>query len=270
MTIEEMKERKQELGYSYQDIAALANLPLSTVQKILGGITSSPRRETILKLEAVLRNPDVYKAQMVCEPTNSYGSSLASELPPKKQGEYTLDDYYALPDDQRMELIDGVLYEMTAPSSPHQLIGGSIHSQLLEYRRKKKGPCIPMIAPVDVQLDCDDKTMVQPDVLIVCDRSKIIRRCVYGAPDFVVEVLSPSTRKKDMFKKMQKYTDAGVREYWLVDPDKRKVIVYDLENMEIPSIYPFTSPIPVKIWNNECLVDFTDVSEMLDDLFPSE
>ena len=84
-----------------------------------------------------------------------------------------------------------------------------------------------MAAPMDVQLDCDDKTMVQPDVMVVCDRDKITRKCIYGAPDLAVEILSDSTKKKDMYVKLGKYMEAGVREYWLVDPKGKKVIVYD-------------------------------------------
>lgn len=84
-------------------------------------------------------------------------------------------------------------------------------------------------APVDVQLDCDEKTMVQPDVLVVCDREKIVPTHVYGAPDLIMEILSPATRKIDMNIKHSKYAAAGVREYWLIDPDKKKIVVYDLE-----------------------------------------
>lgn len=108
------------------------------------------------------------------------------------------------------------------------------------YIEKNQGACIPMFAPVDVQLDQDDKTMVQPDLMIVCDREKLTRQGGVGAPDFIIEILSESTRKKDSYLKLMKYQKAGVREYWLVDPDKKKVIVYDLEKVEIPVIYGFT------------------------------
>ena len=85
-----------------------------------------------------------------------------------------------------------------------------------------------MIAPLDVQLDRDDRTMVQPDVLVVCDRSKWCGGCVYGAPDFVMEILSPSTWEKDMYVKLGKYESAGVREYWIVIRRRNGVLVYDL------------------------------------------
>ena len=185
-----------------------------------------------------------------------------------RQGQYTLEDYYALPEDQRVELIDGVFYDMGAPASPHQLIGGSVYSQLAAFRNANKGPCLPMMSPVDVQLNRDDRTVVQPDVLIVCDRSKITWKGIYGAPDFIVEVLSPATRKKDMTLKLAKYIDAGVREYWLIDPRTRQIVVHDLENGGIPAIYTFKDRVPVGIWEGKCAIDFSDVAELMDELFP--
>ncbi len=160
MTIQEMCQRKQQLGYSYEKIAELSNLPLSTVQKVLGGITKSPRYDTLRALESVFEKPT---AQMIAEAPLSYSYG-------KKQGEFTLEDYYRIPDDIRVELIDGVIYDMAAPTSLHQLICLEIASALREYIRKNRGNCIPLASPVDVQLDCDEKTMLQPDVLIVCDR----------------------------------------------------------------------------------------------------
>ena len=145
----------------------------------------------------------------------------------KKQGEYTISDYYAIPEDVRAELIDGVIYDMAPPLSVHQLLSAKIHGYLARYIEKKGGSCIPFFAPIGVQLDKDDKTIVEPDILIVCDRNQITRRGIYGAPDFVIEILSESTKKKDSYLKLMKYQNAGVREYWLVDPEKKKVIVYD-------------------------------------------
>ena len=142
-------------------------------------------------------------------------------------------------------MIDGVIYDVGAPTSIHQLIVTEIWKILREYIREKAGDCMPIASPIDVQLNCDDKTMVQPDVLVVCDREKVIRRCIYGAPDFIIEILSLTSRKKDMFTKLAKYKEAGVREYWLVDPDKKKVLVYDLEHEELPLIYGFDSKVPV-------------------------
>ena len=177
----------------------------------------------------------------------------------KKDGGYTLSDYLSLPEDERYELIDGTLYKMFAPTTTHQGIAGYIHGEFRSFVRSRNGSCFPMISPVDVQLDCDDKTIVEPDVLILCDRSKINKARVYGAPDFVLEILSPSTRRKDMTLKLAKYSCAGVREYWILDPDKKAVVQYDLEHVAIPVIYGPEDSVPVLIWEGECKIDLKDM-----------
>ena len=178
----------------------------------------------------------------------------------KQPGEFNLDDYYALPDDVRAELIDGVLYEMTAPTFSHQKAISKIARMLETHIEQKKGNCEVIALPYDVQLDRDDRTMVEPDIMIVCDQKKITNRSLYGAPDFVVEVLSPSTAKKDMTLKLFKYCNAGVREYWIVDLKKKRVLVYEWEgDSENLSIYGFDSKIPVGIFNGDCIIDFSEI-----------
>lgn len=272
MTIQEMKERKRELGYTNEQVAELSGIPLGTIQKIFGGKTMAPRYQTMQALEKVLRRreePVGYQygawAQehlVMREECTAYGQ--------KRQGEYTLDDYYALPDEQRVELIDGMIYEMSVPTSVHQLMDGFIYAKFLEYIAGKKGKCLPIVSPIDVQLDCDQKTMVQPDVVIVCDRDKVIRRCVCGAPDFVLEILSQSTRKKDMVTKLNKYMNAGVREYWMIDPDQKRVLVYDFEAENYPMIYGFEAKVPVAIWDGECEIDFAEVYDYVRFLYERE
>lgn len=159
---------------------------------------------------------------------------------------------------------------MAAPTTTHQILGGKIYIGLDAYISRKKGACIPVISPIDVQLDCDDKTMVEPDVVVVCDRDKIINRCVYGAPDFVVEVLLPSSTKRDSAIKLRKYKEAGVKEYWMVDPYKKKVIVYDWTQSEIPKVYGFESKVPVGIFGGECEIDFAEIYEEIKFLYEKE
>lgn len=251
MTVQEMKERKKELGYTYEQIAELSGVPLGTVQKIFNGTTVSPRYDTVRALERVFKeSEDMY----VKEPAACYAVR-------KRQGEFTLDDYYAFPDESRVELIDGVIYDMASPSSVHQLMSGFIYTKLMEMIAARRGTCLPMISPIDVQLDCDDKTMVQPDVMIVCDRTKIINRCVYGAPDFIIEVLSKATGRKDAVVKLHKYMNAGVREYWIIDPYKKKVIAYDFENEGYPAIYGFESNVPIRFMGDGSGIDFEEVYE---------
>ena len=178
------------------------------------------------------------------------------------QGSYTIDDYYALTDDRRVELIDGCFYDMAALTWKHQTILLQIAMQLF--------PCVDahpecriFMAPVDVCLDDDGRTMVQPDVFIQCSRKDRDIRRINGAPDFVIEVLSPSNRFHDMFRKLNKYRFSGVREYWIVDPEKEQVIVYDLAHDEPPVIYTFHDTVPLIISNGECSVDFVKISELL-------
>ena len=122
---------------------------------------------------------------------------------------------------------------------------------------------MPFVSPIDVQLDCDNKTMVQPDVLILCDRSKLLRRCIMGAPDFIIEILSPSTKKKDAHLKLHKYREAGVREYWMVDLEKERVLVYFFEQDELPTIYGADMEIPVGIFGGELKLIMADIFDLL-------
>lgn len=252
MNLEQMKEKKRELGYTYEQIAELSGVPLGTVQKVFSGITTAPRYDTLRALEQVFREDEEL---IVRESVTAYGI--------KRQGDYTVEDYRALPDEKRMELIDGVLYDMAAPTGIHQIVGGEIYAVLRAYIRKKKGRCLPMYSPIDVQLDCDDKTIVQPDVLVLCDTSKLSGNTISGAPDFIVEVISKSTRKKDMFLKLNKYMEAGVREYWMVDFEKMKVLVYDFNHDNYPIIYGTDSVVPVGIFDGECEIDFGEICEYL-------
>ncbi len=140
----------------------------------------------------------------------------------KRQGKYTLKEYEAIPDEYRVELIDGVINDLNTPTMIHQQLAFEISIKLREYIRQNKGLCMVLQSPVSVQLDEDDRTMIQPDVVICCDRDKILQSHVYGAPDMVIEILSPSTRKKDMGLKLKKYITARVREYWMKSTRIRK------------------------------------------------
>lgn len=175
----------------------------------------------------------------------------------------TLKDYLALPEGMRVELIDGVFYDMASPSALHQRIGGEIFTRLNNFVDSNNGQCIPFIAPMDVQLDCDDMTIVEPDVFIVCDRSKITKPRIFGAPDFIVEVLSRSSIQNDLYRKLWKYKQAGVREYWVVMPDQLQIKVFEFEKSDIPTVYTFDDEIPVGIWDGQCKVDFKKVYDKI-------
>lgn len=128
---------------------------------------------------------------------------------------YTWNDYQTWPDEERWEIIDGVAYNMSpAPSTRHQTVAGKFYSRLEQKLSGKR--CRPFIAPTDVKFS--DSDVVQPDVLVVCDPAKITPSHIEGAPDLVMEVLSPSTSLKDMREKKALYQRGGVREYLVVDP----------------------------------------------------
>ena len=255
MTIDEMRQKKKEKGYTYVQIADLSGVPLGTVQKVFSGETEKPLYDTLLALEQLFKDMPVLRESALYKHNGRY----------ERNGSYTLDDYYALPDEQRVELIDGYFYDMSSPTFGHQSIGGEIYRQIANYIMEHGGDCRPFIAPVDVQLDCDNKTMVQPDVGIVCDPSKIKRFGIYGAPDFLVEVISPSTKKKDYALKLSKYMEAGVREYWILDFRQEKILVYFFESDIYPVIYGFDQPVPVNIYDGNLKIDFSNIARWLEE-----
>lgn len=266
MTVKEMNQLKTDLGYSYEQIAALSGVPVSTVRKVLGGITKAPRHGTLRALSEAFEKGSLTEAEkdvgyhikpentQVAEAAAAYGAE-------KKQGEYTLEDYLALPEERRVELIDGVIYDMSAPAGYHQLIAGRLYSLMLTWISSRNGKCMPFISPVDVQLDCDNKTIVQPDVLILCDKDKYTPARIIGAPDFVAEILSKSTRSKDIFIKLNKYRNAGVREYWMIDPDKKTVMVWQFDKDDTVRMYNFRDRIPVGIFHDELVIDFAEIDD---------
>ncbi|MCD7884666.1 MAG: Uma2 family endonuclease [Lachnospiraceae bacterium] len=204
-------------------------------------------------MEVTAKMPDSYEQK-------KKGEATLTEQ--KKQGEFTLEDYYALPDEQRVDLIDGVFYDMEVPYTTHQIAVAEIGRQLDDYIRDQGDSCKTMISPVDVQLECDDRTMVQPDILVVCDRDKIKMRCVYGAPDFIVEILSEPSAYKDTTLKLMKYFHAGVREYWMVDLENEVVVVYDMTGGDCYTYaYKMDQLIPVRIFGGKCQIHFDEICE---------
>ncbi|MGB0722667.1 MAG: Uma2 family endonuclease [Gammaproteobacteria bacterium] len=142
-------------------------------------------------------------------------------------------EYLSWPEDVRYELINGDAYLMVpAPSSAHQLMVGALFGQLRDHLRGTS--CIPVLAPFDVRLpksneaDEDIDTVVQPDISVICDKSKIDEQGCRGAPDWIIEILSPSSAGHDQTRKLTLYESAGVREYWLIHPTDRVLTVYTL------------------------------------------
>ena len=143
---------------------------------------------------------------------------------------WTYADYkdWELKPGERFELINGVAYAMAAPNTAHQLIVSAITGEFHSFLKGKKCKAIP--SPYDVRLfyeeDESDDTVVQPDLVVVCDPEKLGPEGCRGAPDLVVEILSPSNTAIEMNRKLELYMKAGVREYWIIDPEQKSVVIY--------------------------------------------
>lgn len=163
---------------------------------------------------------------------------------------YTEHDYYNLPENVRAELIDGQFYYMAAPSRLHQKISSELYMTINNYIKSKKGHCEAYYAPFAVKLFDDKKTIVEPDISVICDKDKLTDRGCTGAPDWIVEIVSPGNPGHDYVKKLNLYLDAGVREYWIIDPQQRTILVYFFEESVKVRQYTFEDTVPVNIYND--------------------
>lgn len=167
-----------------------------------------------------------------------------------QENTYTIKDIYALPDGQRAELIDGQIYDMAPPNTRHQMLVSELNITIGNYIRSKGGNCRIFPAPFAVFLNKDDRNYVEPDISIICDKEKLNDKGCNGAPDWIIEIVSPSTERIDYGIKLFKYRSAGVREYWIVNPRTRIINVYDLENEKGTHQYSFDDEIPVCIYED--------------------
>ena len=162
----------------------------------------------------------------------------------------TAEDYWNLPEGERAELIDGQLYALASPSRIHQEIIIELTYHFQHYIKSNKGNCKIYAAPFAVNLNANDQTFVEPDISVICDPDKLSDRGCEGAPDLVIEVVSPSSHRMDYIRKMALYADAGVREYWIVDPATEQTTRYHFEETDAPAIIPFNQDIQVGIYEN--------------------
>lgn len=167
-----------------------------------------------------------------------------------QESTYTIDDIYALPDGQRAELIDGQMYMMAPPNFRHQKIIMELSSAIHQYIKTHGGNCEVLPAPFAVFLSQDDRNYVEPDISIICDKSKIDDKGCNGVPDWIIEIVSPSSQQMDYGIKLFKYRTAKVREYWIVNPLKQTVTVYDFEHEKETGQYSFDDTISVRIYGD--------------------
>lgn len=171
-------------------------------------------------------------------------------MPQPKSKTYTSEDYWNLPDGERAELISHQLYMMAPPSRIHQELVHHLSRLIGNYIVSQNGSCKVYPAPFAVNLNADDQTYVEPDISVICDHNKLTDKGCSGAPDFIIEVVSPSSRKMDYSTKNTLYSDSGVREYWIVDPEKKRTTIYHYEEDSAPIIIPFDQNINVGIYSN--------------------
>ncbi len=167
-----------------------------------------------------------------------------------KENSYTIEDIYALPEGQRAELIDGRIYMMAPPNFIHQKLVMELSSHIHQYIKKRKGDCEVVPAPFAVFLNKDDRNYMEPDISIICDKTKLTDKGCNGAPDWVIEIISPGTARIDYGIKLFKYRSAQVKEYWIINPLNRTANVYDFEYGETTGQYRFDESIPSCIYND--------------------
>lgn len=171
----------------------------------------------------------------------------------------TIEDYYALPEGTSAELIHGIIYDMSpAPMTVHQRLSMRLSNLIYNHINFKGGKCEVFTAPFDVKLSED--TVVQPDISVICDKSKITERGCDGAPDLVIEIVS-NNAAHDYIRKLNIYHEYGVREYWIVDPKRETVSVYIFDEDFAVMQYSFSDSVPVGIYDGELTIN---VSELLE------
>lgn len=179
-------------------------------------------------------------------------------MPFPKETKITAEEYFSKTPETNahIELRNGEIVNFATPTVLHQRIVGKLFIAIGNYIDTNKGKCEPFISPFDVKLD--DYNVVQPDVFVICDPSKYDDKRCYGAPDWVIEVLS-TNRKDDLVDKFVLYQEFGVREYWIVDPKNEKTLVYFFEKSDFPSIYTFDIPVPVGIYDGKLTICVNDL-----------
>lgn len=174
----------------------------------------------------------------------------------------TLEQYESLPEDSRVEVFDGTVYDMAGPSQAHQTILTELLVSLRNYIRNNAGNCSVFPAPFDVKLNDTPLTIVQPDLMVVCDKNKLDGKRCNGAPDFIIEIVSPNNPADDYIRKLYYYKNYGVREYWIVDPQRKSVTVNYFEENILSVPYTFDSTIKVNIYE-DLYINFSDIAKML-------
>lgn len=244
MDISDLKKLKEEAGMTNSEIAELSGIPFSTVNKIFSGATKNPRYATLLAIEQVLSSkeklPFTYDGIRE-EPMMVRESAVPYRYSARDYGE---EDIEKLSEGTLAELINGKLYMLSAPSRKHQYISGRLFYTIMSHIFANKGKCEVYTAPFDVRLFKDSRTVVQPDISVICDPDMLTDKGCSGAPDWIAEIVSVSNSSHDYVRKLMQYQKAGVREYWIVDPYQELVSVYNFEDPHRTEQYAWEDDVP--------------------------
>lgn len=190
-------------------------------------------------------------------------NSAAMKVNYEEQG-MTIEEFYKMdfPEGILVELINGEIYYMASPNRRHQGISMELSYRIKSYIDSKGGDCKVYAAPFDVIVSEKDNTVLIPDISVICDPGKLTDQGCTGAPDWVIEIVSPGNPAHDYLEKLNLYMEAGVREYWIVDPMKQTVIVYnnDTGGFDMTS-YTFDDKVKVGIYD-DLIIDFADVASV--------
>lgn len=174
----------------------------------------------------------------------------------------TLEQYEELHEDKRVEVFDGIVYDIASPSQIHQSVSIELSNIIYNYIKRKKGSCQLFTAPFDVKLSDYPLTIVQPDIMVICDKDKLDGKRCNGAPDFIIEIVSPNNASDDYIRKLYYYKNYGVREYWIVDPKRKTITINYFENNIVSVQYPFNSIIKVNIYD-DLFINFSEIADTL-------
>ena len=260
--VQRLRAKKKEFKYTNAQISAKSGVPISTVNKILGGHSKYPRQENV---EAIAKSLGL---ELMDYTTKSKGITYfvrEAPLPYIDNNWKTVEDYYNMPEDFRGELIYGQIIELKAPTVNHQLILSELSYLIPTYLRQVGSNCQGFPAPFDVQLYEDEYTMVQPDYVVISDKSKYIngKNC-YGCPDLIIEIVSPSNTDLEMIMRFHLYRLAGVKEYWEIDPMKKKVTVQSCFTHSGPetSMVGFDQVVSSRLFEG-LSIDFSEIQKKL-------
>ena len=284
MEIDEMIRIKQQRGYSIRQIAEYSGVPEGTVRKIFSGQTENPRVATIIAIQKVLEGDEsVYQGKNYLYDKNASEYEFFNEASDKdkisivaetafsygQKSSMTLSDVEKLPEECRCELIDGVIYDMGTASIVHQDIVAEFVTQTRNYIKGKKSKC-KVVGNPGVQIFNDDHNLLVPDLAIICRDKTPIEHYVKGAPEFCLEVISRWSVQRDYVVKLSKYAQAGVGEYWIIDPFKKMITIYSKAEEYAPTIIPIKGKRSLQVFGSEFELDLDEIAAIIENFDASE